>query len=59
LLTAVLADGINLGISKMAEPCPDTTTHKLDWPGSLHIRDEAYAKALPEPVNHHHRCMTM
>ena len=25
LLTAVLADGINLGLSKMAESCPGTT----------------------------------
>jgi len=43
LLTAILADGINLGISK------------LDWLASLHIRDEAYTKALAELVNHHHR----
>jgi TnpA family transposase len=55
LLTAILADGINLGISKMAEACPGTTARKLDWLASLHIRDEAYAKALAELVNHHHR----
>jgi hypothetical protein len=41
LLTAILADGINLGISKMAEACPGTTARKLDWLASLHIRDEA------------------
>lgn len=55
LLTAILADGINLGISKMAEACPGTTARKLDWLASLHIRDEAYTKALAELVNHHHR----
>jgi hypothetical protein len=55
LLTAILADGINLGISKMAEACPVTTARKLDWLASLHIRDEAYTKALAELVNHHHR----
>ena len=55
LLTAILADGINLGISKMAEACPGTTARKLDWLASLHIRHEAYTKALAELVNHHHR----
>lgn len=55
LLTAILADGINLGISKMAEACPGTTARKLDWLASLHIRDEAYTKALAELVNYHHR----
>jgi hypothetical protein len=55
LLTAILADGINLGISKMAEACPGTTARKLDWLASLHIRDEAYTKALAELVNHHHQ----
>jgi hypothetical protein len=54
LLTAILADGINLGISKMAEACPGTTARKLDWLASLHIRDEAYTKALAELVNYHH-----
>lgn len=57
LLTATLADGINLGISKMAEVCPGTTARKLDWLASLHIRDEAYTKALAELVNHHHRAL--
>jgi hypothetical protein len=52
LLTAILADGINLGISKMAEACAGTTARKLDWLASLHIRDETYAKALAELVNH-------
>lgn len=55
LLTAILADGINLGISKMAEACPGTTARKLDWLASLHIRDEADTKALAELVNHHHQ----
>jgi TnpA family transposase len=55
LLTAILADGINLGITKMAEACPGTTARKLDWLASLHIRDEAYTKALAELVNHHHQ----
>ena len=46
LLTAILADGINLGLSKMAESCPGTTYAKLSWLQAWHIRDETYAAAL-------------
>jgi len=31
LHTAMLADGIDLGISKMVEACPGRTARKLDW----------------------------
>ncbi len=31
LLTTVLADAINLGLSKMSEACPGTTYSKLAW----------------------------
>jgi hypothetical protein len=51
LLTAVLADGINLGLSKMAESCPGTTYAKLSWLQAWHIRDGTYAAALAEVVN--------
>jgi hypothetical protein len=52
---SILADAINLGITKMAEACPGTIARKLDWLASLHIRDETYALAIVELVNHHHR----
>ena len=55
LLTAILADGINLGLSKMAESCPGTTYAKLSWLQAWHIRDETYAAALAELVNAQHR----
>ena len=55
LLTAILADAINLGIAKMAEACPGTTARKLGWLASLYVRDETYAKALAELVNYRHR----
>ena len=55
LLTAVLADGINLGLSKMAEACPGTSLAKLSWLAAWHIRDETYSKALAEIVNFQHR----
>jgi TnpA family transposase len=55
LLTAVLADAINLGLSKMAESCPGTTYAKLIWLQAWHIRDETYSAALAELVNAQYR----
>jgi TnpA family transposase len=51
LLTAILADAINLGLSKMAESCPGTTYARLSWLQAWHIRDETYAACLAELVN--------
>lgn len=51
LLSAILADAINLGLSKMAESSPGTTYTKLSWLQAWHIRDETYSKALSELVN--------
>jgi TnpA family transposase len=54
LLTAILADGTNLGLGKMAESCPGTSLAKLSWLVAWHIRDETYSKALAEIVNYQH-----
>ena len=51
LLTTILADGINLGLTKMAESCPGTTYAKLSWLTAWHIRDETYSAALAQLVN--------
>jgi TnpA family transposase len=51
LLTAILADAINLGLTKMAEACPGTTYAKLAWLQAWHIRDDTYSAALAELVN--------
>ncbi len=51
LLTAILADAINLGLSKMAESCPGTTYAKLTWLQAWHIRDDTYSAGLAELVN--------
>ena len=51
LMTTILADGINLGLSKMAESCPGTTYTKLAWLQAWHIRDETYNAALANLVN--------
>jgi TnpA family transposase len=55
LLTAVLADAINLGLTRMAEACPGTSLSRLSAIADWHIRDETYGKALAELVNHHHQ----
>ncbi len=55
LLTVLLADAINLGLSKMAESCPGSSFHKLDTLRAWHVRDETYAKALAELVNYQHQ----
>ena len=51
LLTTILADAINLGLTKMAESCPGTTYAKLSWLQAWHIRDETYSMALADLVN--------
>jgi len=51
LLTTILADAINLGLTKMAESCPGTTYAKLAWLQAWYIRDETYSTALAELVN--------
>jgi len=51
LLTTILADAINLGLTKMAESCPGMTYAKLSWLQAWHVRDETYSPALAELVN--------
>ena len=51
LMTTILADAINLGLTKMAESCPGSTYAKLSWLQAWHIRDETYSLALAELVN--------
>ncbi|MEH6825511.1 MAG: Tn3 family transposase [Motiliproteus sp.] len=54
LLTAILADGINLGLTKMAESCPGITYSKLSWLQAWHIRDDTYTRGLAELTNAQH-----
>jgi hypothetical protein len=52
LLTTILADAINPGLTKMAESCPGTTYAKLAWLQAWHIRDENLrGAALADLVN--------
>jgi TnpA family transposase len=46
LMSAILADGTNLGLSRMAESAQGLTHAKLLWTAEWHIRDETYTAAL-------------
>ena len=54
---AVLADGTNLGLTKMAEATEDprVTYERLAWAADWHVREETYQKAIAEVVNAHYR----
>lgn len=54
LLTTILADGINLGLTKMSESCTGVTYAQLDRHQASYIRDETYSAALAELVNTQH-----
>ncbi|PJA60516.1 MAG: hypothetical protein CO163_03330 [Rhodobacterales bacterium CG_4_9_14_3_um_filter_71_31] len=43
LLTAILADGVNLGLTRMAEAVRGPTLRELAWAHDWHIREECYA----------------
>nr|WP_245416008.1 Tn3 family transposase [Mesorhizobium denitrificans] len=51
LLTAVLADGINLGLTRMADVSPGLTMRQLAWAHDWHIREEGYTAAHAILVN--------
>ncbi len=46
LMTGLLADGLNLGLTRMAEVCSIASLGQLAWTADWHIRDETYALAL-------------
>jgi hypothetical protein len=54
LMGAILADGTNLGLSRMAESSRGLTHARLLWTAEWHIRDETYAGALAAIVDYHH-----
>jgi TnpA family transposase len=54
LLTAVLADGINLGLTRMAEACHETSWRQLCWTADWHVREECYAQALASLIDAQH-----
>ena len=55
LFASILADGTNLGVSKMAQACPDMSVARLTWLSDWYLRDDTYRKALAAIVNEQHR----
>ena len=55
LVAGLLADGLNLGLTRMAEACSVASLGKLAWTADWHIRDETYALALRRLVNQQQR----
>lgn len=51
LMAGLLADGLNLGLTRMAEACSIATLGQLAWTSDWHIREETYALALRCLVN--------
>ena len=54
LLTAVLADGINLGLTRMAEACHESSWRQLCWTADWHVREACYAQALAGLIDAQH-----
>lgn len=52
-LTAVLADGINLGLSRMSEACRGSSMRQLAWMHDWHVRDDTYMAALTRIIDTH------
>src|SRR5277367_980575 len=55
LMAGLLADGLNLGLTRMAEACTIASLGQLAWAADWHIRDETYALALQRLVDHQQR----
>jgi len=54
-MACLLADGLNLGLTRMAEACTVASLAQLAWTADWHIRDETYALALRGLVNQQQR----
>ena len=51
----LLADGLNLGLTRMAEACSIASLSQLAWTADWHIRDETYALALRRLIKQQQR----
>jgi TnpA family transposase len=55
LMAGLLAEGLNLGLTRMAEACSIASLGQLAWTSDWHIREETYALALRRLVNQQQR----
>ena len=53
LLTCVLADGINLGLTRMSETCRGASLRQLALIHNWHVSESGYAEALGRLINAH------
>jgi TnpA family transposase len=51
VLTAILADATNLGLTRMAEACSVASYHQLAWTAGWHVREDTYRQALATLTN--------
>jgi Domain of unknown function (DUF4158)/Tn3 transposase DDE domain len=54
VLTGVLAEATNLGLSRMADACSVASRRKLAWTAGWHLREDTYRSALANLVNAQH-----
>jgi hypothetical protein len=55
LMAGLLAEGLNLGLTRMAEASSIASLGQLAWTSDWHIREETYALALRRLVNQQQR----
>lgn len=55
LLAAILADGTNLGLARMADASQGVTRDQLVWTADAYIRPETYRAALARIIEAQHR----
>lgn len=55
LLAAILADGVNLGLARMADASQGITRDQLVWTADAYIRPETYQAALARIIDAQHR----
>ena len=55
LMAGLLADGLNLGLTRMAEACSVGSLGQIAWMSDWHIREETYALALRRLVDQQQR----
>lgn len=51
VMTAVLADATNLGLTRMADACSVASYRQLAWTTGWHLREETYRRALARIVD--------
>ena len=55
VLTVILAEATNIGLTKIAEAIPKLSYARLSWIADWYVREDNYAKALAEIVGKQHK----